>query len=370
MQQVNLTWSASTDNVSVAGYYIYYGKSASSMTLIGNSTTTSFTDTVGLTPGTTYYFAVAAYDEVLNVSAQSAAVTATTVADTQPPTVPQNLTATAAGMQQVNLTWSASTDNVVVAGYKIYSGKSASSMSLVGNTTTTSFTDTTGLMPGTTYYFAVLAYDEAANNSAQSATAAATTAADTQPPTVPQNLAATAAGMQQVNLSWSASTDNVVVSGYAIYRGTSSSSLTLVGETTSTSFVDTSSLRPGTLYYYAVAAFDESSNYSTQSPQVTVTTTADTQPPTVPQNLSASGTSGTQINLTWSASTDNIAVYDYRVYRGTTSTSLTLIGSSQTASYTDSSTLKAHQVYYYAVSAVDTSSNASAESSVVSITNP
>ncbi len=370
MQQVNLTWSASTDNVSVAGYYIYYGKSTSSMTLVGNTAATSFTDTVGLTPGTTYYFTVAAYDEVLNASAQSAAVTATTAADTQPPTTPQNLAATAAGMQQVNLTWSASTDNVSVVGYKIYSGRSPSSLTLVGSTTTTSFADTIGLMPGTTYYFAVAAYDQSANLSAQSATATSTTAADTQPPTVPQGLSAAAAGIEQVNLSWSASTDNVTVSGYAIYRGTSSSSLTLVGNTASTSFVDTASLRPGTLYYYAVAAYDESSNYSAQSSQVTVTTVADTQPPTVPQNLSASGTSGTQINLTWSASTDNVAVYDYRVYRGTTPTSLTLIGSSQTTSYADSSTLKAHQVYYYAVTAVDTSGNASAESSVVSITNP
>jgi fibronectin type 3 domain-containing protein len=340
------------------------------MTLVGNTAATSFTDTVGLTPGTTYYFTVAAYDEVLNASAQSAAVTATTAADTQPPTTPQNLAATAAGMQQVNLTWSASTDNVSVVGYKIYSGRSPSSLTLVGSTTTTSFADTIGLMPGTTYYFAVAAYDQSANLSAQSATATSTTAADTQPPTVPQGLSAAAAGIEQVNLSWSASTDNVTVSGYAIYRGTSSSSLTLVGNTASTSFVDTASLRPGTLYYYAVAAYDESSNYSAQSSQVTVTTVADTQPPTVPQNLSASGTSGTQINLTWSASTDNVAVYDYRVYRGTTPTSLTLIGSSQTTSYADSSTLKAHQVYYYAVTAVDTSGNASAESSVVSITNP
>ncbi len=370
MQQVNLTWSASTDNVLVGGYYVYYGKSASSMTLIGNTTATSFTDTVGLMPGTTYYFAVAAYDEVLNVSAQSATVMATTAADTQPPTAPQNLVATAAGMQQVNLTWSASTDNVMVVQYKIYAGKSASSMALVGSSTTTSFTDTVGLMPGTAYYFAVTALDESSNTSAQSATATATTAADTQPPTVPQSLTATAGGMQQVNLSWSASTDNVVVNGYAIYRGTSASSMTLVGNTASTSFVDTASLRPGTLYYYAVAAFDESSNYSAQSGQVTVTTTADTQPPTVPQSLSVSGTSGTQINLTWTASTDNVAVYSYRVYRGASATSLTLIGASQTASYTDTSNLKAHQIYYYAVSAVDTSGNASAETSVVSITNP
>jgi fibronectin type 3 domain-containing protein len=80
--------------------------------------------------------------------------------------------------------------------------------------------------------------------------------------------------------------------------------------------------------------------------------------------------SGTQINLTWSASTDNVAVYSYRVYRGTSAQSLSLIGGGSSTSYSDSRSLKANQTYYYAVSAVDASGNASAESAVISVINP
>jgi fibronectin type 3 domain-containing protein len=144
-----------------------------------------------------------------------------------------------------------------------------------------------------------------------------------------------------------------------------------VGNTTSTSFVDTSAgLAAGTTYYYAVAAYDEAMNYSAQTALATAATLPDTQPPTVPQKLVVTAKSGTQINLTWSASTDNVAVYDYRIYRGTTAQSLSLIGGSGTTSYSDSQSLKANQTYYYAVSALDASGNASAQSAVVSVINP
>ena len=145
-----------------------------------------------------------------------------------------------------------------------------------------------------------------------------------------------------------------------------------VGNVTSTPFVDTAAtgLAPGTIYYYAIAAYDEALNYSAESTMVTATTLPDTQAPTVPHNLVVTAKSGAQINLTWSASTDNVAVYSYRVYRGNSAQSLNLISSSETTSYSDSLNLKANQTYYYAVSAVDASGNASAESAVRTITNP
>ena len=61
---------------------------------------------------------------------------------------------------------------------------------------------------------------------------------DTQPPTAPTNLTATASG-NQVSLSWTASTDNVGVTGYLIYReNPGSSSFVQVGTATSTTFAD------------------------------------------------------------------------------------------------------------------------------------
>nr|UOI39493.1 glucoside hydrolase GH55 family beta-1,3-glucanase [Archangium sp.] len=91
--------------------------------------------------------------------------------DTQAPTTPANLSATAASSSQINLTWSASSDNVGVAGYDIYRNGT-----LVGTSTTTSYSST-GLTASTTYSFTVRARDAAGNVSAVSNTATATTQA-------------------------------------------------------------------------------------------------------------------------------------------------------------------------------------------------
>ncbi len=76
---VALSWTPSTDNVAVTGYDIYRGT-----TLAGSSTTASFTAT-GLTANTAYSFTVRAKDAAGNVSAASAALSATTTGTTNPP---------------------------------------------------------------------------------------------------------------------------------------------------------------------------------------------------------------------------------------------------------------------------------------------
>lgn len=80
--------------------------------------------------------------------------------DTTPPSVPANLTATAASTSQINLSWTASTDNVGVAGYDIYRNGA-----YLASVTGTSYNNT-GLAMGTTYSYQVLAYDAAGNDSA------------------------------------------------------------------------------------------------------------------------------------------------------------------------------------------------------------
>ncbi|KKW45452.1 MAG: Coagulation factor 5/8 type domain protein, partial [Parcubacteria group bacterium GW2011_GWB1_56_8] len=92
-------------------------------------------------------------------------------ADTQAPTVPANLTATAISSSQINLSWTASTDNVGVSGYRVYRGGVQ-----IATTTATTYQNT-GLAPSTTYTYTVSAYDAANNASAQSASASATTQA-------------------------------------------------------------------------------------------------------------------------------------------------------------------------------------------------
>ena len=103
--------------------------------------------------------------------------------DTTPPTAPANLTATAVSPSQVNLSWDASTDNVGVAGYKVYRMAPSSPL-----TSTTSYSDTT-VQAGTSHSYTVYAYDAAGNISQPSNTATVTTPTDTQPPTTPTGLA-------------------------------------------------------------------------------------------------------------------------------------------------------------------------------------
>ena len=180
--------------------------------------------------------------------------------DNEPPTVPTNLAATPASCTQVNLTWTASTDNVGVTGYKVFRNSAQ-----IGTSATTSYSDST-CSPNTAYTYTVSAYDAAGNNSAQSAPATATTPADTNPPSVPTNLTATPVSQTQVNLAWTASTDNVGVTGYKVYRNT-----VQIGTSATVSYSD-STCSPSTTYTYNVSAYDAAGNNSAQSAPAVATT--------------------------------------------------------------------------------------------------
>jgi chitodextrinase len=101
---------------------------------------------------------------VPNHSAWTAVVSATpALADTQAPTVPTGLTATAVSGTQANLSWSASTDNVGVTGYYVYLNDRP-----LATTAATSFSHT-GRTAGATYNYRVSAYDAVPNHSAWTA---------------------------------------------------------------------------------------------------------------------------------------------------------------------------------------------------------
>ncbi len=174
--QINLSWAASTDAVGVAGYKIYRNGSLLTST---NSTLTTYSDS-GLSAATNYSYTVAAYDAAGNNSSQSSSASATTqsapVSDTTAPTVPTNLSASAVSSSAINLSWSASTDAVGVAGYKIYRN---GSLLTTTNSTATTYSDS-GLSASTSYSYTVSAYDAAGNNSSQSSSASATTQAVAQ----------------------------------------------------------------------------------------------------------------------------------------------------------------------------------------------
>jgi chitodextrinase len=126
---------------------------------------------------------------------------------------------------------------------------------------------------------------------------------DIQPPSAPTNLNANAISSTQVDLSWTASTDNVGVTGYNVYRN--GAVIASVGAVTNYSDTTTA---PSTSYQYTVAARDAAENISTVSAPASVTTPADSTPPVVSLTEPVNGARlGGTIALSATA-TDNIAV--------------------------------------------------------------
>ncbi|QKJ62049.1 M4 family metallopeptidase [Flavobacterium sp. M31R6] len=278
----NLSWTAATDNVAVTGYNVYNGAS-----LITTVTGTTYNVT-GLTASTAYTFTVKAKDAAGNLSAVSNDASITTLptpADTTVPTAPTNLTASGTTDIATNLSWTASTDNVAVTGYNVYNGAT-----LITTVTGTSYS-VTGLSPSTAYTFTVRAKDAATNLSDPSNEVNITTlATDTTPPTAPTALTASGTTSTTTNLSWTAATDNVAVTGYNVYNGA-----TLVNTVTGTSYTVTG-LSPSTDYTFTIKAKDAKDNLSPASNAVSVTTAAN--------------------NITYCASKGTSVAYEYIDYVG------------------------------------------------------
>ncbi|MCI0723589.1 MAG: Ig-like domain-containing protein [Acidobacteria bacterium] len=118
---------------------------------------------------------------------------------------------------------------------------------------------------------------DAAGNTTTSGTVTVTVdnvpASDTSAPSTPANLAATAISSTQINLSWTASTDNVEVTGYRVERctGSSCTNFTQVGTPTGTTYNDTG-LTGSTLYRYRARATDAAGNLSPYSSIASTTT--------------------------------------------------------------------------------------------------
>jgi chitodextrinase len=206
---------------------------------------------------------------------------------------------------------------------------------------------------------------------------------DTTPPSQPAGLVTTNVDSSDAGLVWTASTDNVGVTGYRVYRNSA-----LVATVTSPGYAD-SGLTAGTTYSYDVIAFDAAGNSSiaaslsatttaaaapvttttatttTTTTTTTMTTTplppADMTAPSAPTNLTGSVGKGKKVSLAWSASGDNVGVAGYTVYRNGASA-----GTTSSTGFTDSPGGKTVSATYYVV-AYDAAGNVSSASSSVSV---
>ena len=256
-----LGWTASSDDSGVAGYDVYRDGNK-----VASPTATSVIQN-GLACGKSYALEVSARDAAGNASPRalltvSTGACTTPPADTTPPSTPSGLGVSGATRTSVLLGWNASIDNSGVAGYRVY----------VDGTYTTTATQLSAtilrLSCGTAYTFGVEAVDAAGNASVRASVTGSTTACpDIAAPTAPTNLVTTSRTATSVALSWSASNDDVGVTGYGLYRGGSSTG------TSSTTTGIFSGLACGTNYTLAVDANDAAGNRSPQT-VVMVSTTA------------------------------------------------------------------------------------------------
>ena len=182
---------------------------------------------------------------------------------------------------------------------------------------------------------------------------------DTEAPSAPTNLTASNITQTTVDLSWDASNDNVAVTSYDVYQGAN-----LLENVTGTS-LQVTGLIAETAYSFTVYARDGATNTSDVSNTenvTTLTTINDTEAPSAPTNLTVSNITQTTVDLSWDASTDNVAVTSYDVYQGAnllenvTGTSLQVTG------------LTAETAYSFTVYARDDATNTSDASNTENVT--
>ncbi len=167
---------------------------------------------------------------------------------------------------------------------------------------------------------------------------------DVTAPSVPVNLAATAPDSTKVYLSWNASTDNVGVTGYIIYRNG-----TQIGTSAVASFTD-SAVVGGTTYNYTAKASDVASNLSASSNTATVNTPQATTSAVKISSYSAGNITANSSKINWTTNVPSTGVVSY----GTSATNLSSkvnAGNMATRQAVQINGLARGTTYYYKISA-------------------
>ena len=248
------------------------------------------------------------------------------------------------------LTWAA-VDGA--AKYEIYrSTQQSTGYSLLGTTTSTSYVNT-GAAAGITYYYKVCAVNSAGTSAYSNIVSGRAKAAI---PAAPRVTIGNSSDSGKPQLTWAA-VDGAAK--YEIYRSTQQSTgFTLLGTTTSTSYVNTGAA-VGTTYYYKVRALNVDGAAGAYSSTVSGAAKAVAPAaPTVTMTYSDSG----KPKLTWSAVS---GAASYRVYRSESrGTGYSLLGTATSTSYVNTGAAVG-KTYYYRVKAVN-SAGTSAYSNIVS----
>lgn len=326
---LNLTWAASTDNVGVAGYVLDLSTDSFSTFVegyqnrnVGNVTSRAVPD---LLPSTRYYARLRAVDAAGNMSEHSDAAVGSTlpVPDWVLPSIPAHPQMSVVSPTKLNLTWDPSTDNVGVTGYLLDVSTKADFSSSVGvhhnlEVGNVAHFEIVGLNANTRYFARLKAHDAAGNTSDFSASVWGETPPDVESPTPPTETRLEVVSDSALTLTWTASTDNGGVTDYLVDLSTDPGFSSFVegnqdrnvGDVTS---VLLSTLNSSTTYFARVRARDAVGNVSLPSGTAIGKTLPETKPPSAPSNPQLTTVSSMQLNLTWTASIDNVGVTGYSI---------------------------------------------------------
>ena len=340
-----LTWNAVSGATS---YRVFRSESrGTGYSLLGTTTATSYTNT-GAAVGKTYYYRVKAvnrdgmasgYSNIVSGKAKAAAPAAPSV------------TAGNSSTGKPRLTWKAVSGAV---SYRIYRSESrGTGYSLLGTTSSTSYVNT-GAAVGKTYYYRVKAVnrDGMASGYSNIVSGKAKAAAPAAPSVTAGN-----SSTGKPRLTWKAVSGAV---SYRIYRSESrGTGYSLLGTTSSTSYVNTGAA-VGKTYYYRVKAVNRdgmASGYSN-----IVSGKAKAAAPAAP-SVTAGNSSTGKPRLTWKAVSGAVS---YRIYRSESrGTGYSLLGTTSSTSYVNTGAAVG-KTYYYRVKAVNRDGMASGYSNIVS----
>jgi len=371
--EIDLSWQQPLSNggMPITSYIIQRsddgGKAFNTIITVG-STVTNYPNT-GLQPNTTYIYQVIATN---SVGSSPASIPASASTNSLIPDPPVNLVANAVSSTEIDLSWQPPANNggTPINGYTIYRSTNAAGpfIAFINIGTSTTFADT-GLNPNTTYYYQVVAHNNA-DASRPSNTASSTTKG--LPPGAP-NLSASTTSSTQINLSWQAPTNigTSSITGYNIYQSSDGILFTKIGNTGSTTTsLQVTGLSPNTTYYFQVKAVNSVGEGTPSNTASAITFGI----PSSPINLSASGVSTTEIDLNWQPPTNNggLQITGYNIYQSSDGILFTKIGNTgSTTTSLQVTGLSPNTTYYFQVKAVNSvgegtpSNTASATTNVI-----
>ncbi|MBC7643521.1 MAG: fibronectin type III domain-containing protein [Thermoleophilia bacterium] len=261
----SVNWTASTDNVGVAGYHAWISNGQGGWALARSTTHTNSTID-SLSANSSYSVAVSAYDSAGNESARTTRTIYTnSMPDTTAPSQVGQLSTSSATMTSVKLMWAPAADDIGIAGYTVYRDYGGGNVGELATTEKEAF-EVTGLQTANSYSFGVAAFDSAGHHSAPVWTSTAT-AADAMPPTTPGRPRVVNRARKSITLGWTPAADNIGVARYFVYRWNGSKWALAKVASGSARKVRVGGLRPNHRYHFILRATDTGGNYSSWSPQ-------------------------------------------------------------------------------------------------------